>query len=491
MQELQIVLEKDTGKHYYEQIYSFISSAVRQGSLRKGERLPSTRVLADYLGVSRSTVQLAYEQLLAEGYIRGKRGSGYYVSDLEDILRIPEPSEAQGQSLQAPESGRKPEEPAREASASGQIDFSPRMIEMKQFPLATWKKIHKGIFAGENAGLFAAGDAAGEPALRETIARYLQLSRGVRCTPEQVVVGAGTDYLLLLLGQILARRSRVGMESPTYLRAARIFRSFGWEVAGIPMDQQGMRADALEETGCDTAYVMPAHQFPTGVLMPVARRMQLLRWAERDPGRYLIEDDYDSEFRYRGKPIPALQSLDRSGKVVYIGTFSKAIAPAIRVSYMILPPALLKQYRERCFFFSSTVSRIDQAILNTFMAEGYFERYLNRMRTLYRGRHDILIQELKALAPDFSVSGTGAGHHVMLLEQRTLSAETIPEREEDLREKALAEGVLVYPVSAFRLPWAPWPAGQERKAGVVLGYGGLSGEQIRTGIGKLRKAWLS
>ncbi|MBQ3392314.1 MAG: PLP-dependent aminotransferase family protein [Lachnospiraceae bacterium] len=501
MQDLQITLDKGSGRHLYEQIYRFIREAIRDGSLQTGERLPSTRILGRNLGVSRSTAQLAYDQLLAEGYIRSRRGSGYYVSAIDAMLDAGRDDvQAAVQTLpQTPSHGGSAAAPdAREKEV--RIDFSPRLIEMGQFPYATWKRIHKGIFVGTRAELFRSGDAAGDPALRSTIAHYLHLSRGVKCTPDQVIVGAGNDYLMMLLGQILGRQVRIGMESPTYLRAGRIFDALGWDVRSVCMDREGMRADSLEAVMADRpdperfqlAYVMPAHQFPVGTLMPVARRAQILRWAGEESRRYIIEDDYDSEFRYRGKPVPALQSQDGAGKVIYMGTFSKSIAPSIRISYMILPESLLCAYRERCYFYSGTVSRIDQAILHEFMADGYFERYLNRMRTLYRGRHDVLVQALRALEPRFKIRGAGAGLHVLLEltgTGRPYRPDEIEETEEALRLKAEEAGVRVYKLSVFRLPKGGFPAGQADVPGIVLGYGALAEEQIREGVGILREAW--
>ena len=201
------------------------------------------------------------------------------------------------------------------------------------------------------------------------------------------MVGAGNDYLLLLLEKLLGRHAGIAMENPTYKRAYRIFRSFAYHIEVVGVDEGGMKVEELRKKQVKAAYVMPSHQYPTGITMPIGRRMELLKWAAEGEERFLIEDDYDSEFRYKGKPIPSLQGADGNGRVIYIGTFSKAIAPAIRVSYMVLPPLLLKRYRESCSFYSSTVSRIDQRILNEFIRDGYFERYLNKTRKLYREKH--------------------------------------------------------------------------------------------------------
>lgn len=259
------------------------------------------------------------------------------------------------------------------------------------------EKITKSILVDANSEMFALGDAQGDLRLRETIGRYLHSSRGVNCHPEQIIIGAGTDYLFMLLEKILGRHVPIAMEEPTYKRAYQVFQSFAYKIDAIPMDAYGMDVEKLRMTDARVAYVMPSHQYPTGVVMPIGRRMELLKWAMEKEDRYLIEDDYDSEFRYKGKPIPSLQASDRDGRVIYMGTFSKSIAPAIRVGFMVLPLDLLKIYKENCGFYASTVSRIDQRILNEFIKDGYFERYLNKMRKVYRERHDFLLSKLTFL----------------------------------------------------------------------------------------------
>ena len=334
--------------------------------------------------------------------------------------------------------------------------------------------------------------------LSTTICRYLHGSRGVNCEPEQIIIGAGNDYLLLLLEKILGRHIHVAMENPTYVRAYQIFRSCAYPVSLVPMDENGMRVDCLRRTDARVAYVMPSHQYPTGVSMPIGRRMELLKWASEEQDRYLIEDDYDSEFRYKGKPLPSLQASDRDGRVVYIGTFSKAIAPAIRISYMVLPYPLLEHYRSRCSFYSSTVSRIDQKILNEFIQDGYFERYLNKMRKQYREKHDLLLNELKPIEKDFRISGNNAGLHIILTDQKGRA-------EEELARMAADVGVKVYRMQDFRMKDAE--AGDSRKdesgqkcsgtetaanepAMLILGYGALTPEEIKEGTALLKRVWI-
>ena len=478
---IHIQLHPENSKTLYEQIYEYIREEIKAGSLLQNEKLPSARFLADYLQVSRTTVDMAYAQLVSEGYLEARPRKGYFVSTYEElnaINRIP-----QGDRYLPP--GQE-EIPRRGGNESHQkvsqpmfsYDFSPNAIDMRYFPYATWKKITKNILVDANSKMFSLGEPQGDPELRTTICRYLHGSRGVNCEPEQIIIGAGNDYLLLLLEKILGRHIRVAMENPTYTKAYKIFRSCAYPVCFIPMDESGLRVDCLRQTDAQVAYVMPSHQYPTGVSMPIGRRMELLKWAAEAEDRYLIEDDYDSEFRYKGKPLPSLQASDHNGRVVYIGTFSKAIAPAIRISYMVLPYPLLERYRRECGFYSSTVSRIDQTILNEFIQDGYFERYLNKMRKRYREKHDLILNELKAFERAFDISGSNAGLHVLLTDRHGRA-------EEELAEAAAKESVKVYRMQDFRMG-----EHTDDAAMLILGYGALTDEEIREGIARLKKVWL-
>lgn len=533
-QELNIRLNTEDRKPLYRQIYEYIRGEIRSGALEAGERLPSTRALASGLHVARSTAELAYSQLLSEGYIRAKKNSGYFVNEIENLAELhfgeqTEHGEDAGTEHTADavmKSLRKTEESGKiygsgetapnlsrlgkqGAENSGLIDFSLRHTEMSIFPYSTWKKIMREAMVDANSEMFSHSEPSGDLTLRTTIAHYLHFSRGVRCTPEQVIVGAGNDYLLMLLRHILGEGRRVAMENPSYLRAAQIFKSFGYKICPVKMDADGMLPGSVSSSGADLVYAMPAHQFPMGCIMPVGRRAALLGWATEAPDRYIIEDDYDSEFRYRGKPIPALQSLDHAGRVIYIGTFSKAIAPAIRISYMILPPGLLSDYRGKCWFFSSTVSRIDQRILNEFMKNGHFERHLNRMRSLYRARHDELLVQLRPLQDRFRILGAGTGLH-LVLEAGAETAARIAKGMADMTEKgsygtdpdsrgalasparieqeivrsAYENGVAVYAMSDYLLP----DTSVSYRPAILLGFGALDEESIREGVRRLSAA---
>ena len=401
MYDMTIRLRTDSDKCLYQQIYEHIRQEIREGKLLAGERLPSTRSLAEYLQVARSTVDYAYDQLLSEGYIEARPYKGYFVCKLEGIFTLEQ------------ETGRVPEPEAWDPQAEDRdeekrIDFSPYGIDMNGFPFGVWKRITKNILNDSNSELFAQGEAQGDYDLRLTISRYLHSSRGVNCRPEQIIVGAGNDYLLLLLEKILGRHVGIAMENPTYKRAYRIFRSFAYHIVTGDMDDKGMRADRLEQEPVRVAYVMPSHQYPTGAVMTIGRRAELLRWAEKKPDRYLIEDDYDSEFRLTGRPIPTMMGIDVSGRVIYMNTFSKTLTPTIRISYMVLPDKLVEVFHRELGFYSCTVSNFEQYTLAKFISEGYFEKHINRMRNCYRKRREALLQTMKA---------GGLFHHADLIER--------------------------------------------------------------------------
>ncbi len=458
-------LDPRSTKTLYEQIYEYIRDEIRKGTLKCGERLPSTRLLASHLDVSRSTAQLAYEQLLSEGYIEAIPCKGYFVCQMEALYRLDTVPV-------------KPERIVEPEPNTYRYDFTPNGIDLKHFPFAAWRKLNREVLQQDESDLFLLGEASGERELREVISSYLHQARGVHVRPEQVIVGAGNDYLLMLLSRILGMDHKIAMESPTYRHAWDVFQKLGYDCRTVSMDKFGMNVEKLKESGADIAYVMPSHQYPLGIVMPIKRRQELLRWAEKKPGRYLIEDDYDSEFRYIGKPIPSLQGNDRSGCVIYLGTFSKSIAPAIRISYLVLPESLLEAYRRIDNVFSSTVSRLDQRVLQLFMEKGYYERHLNKMRALYKSKHDVLMSEIRKMRGVRQVLGDHSGVHILLQMDSHLT-------EQELIQHARQVGIKVYPLSEYCVNEADYPPT------VILGYATLSEEEIREGVRLLAQAWLA
>lgn len=472
--ELMIPLKNQPGFPYYSQIYTFIKDEISEGNLKPATRLPSTRLLAEHLKVSRSTTQMAYEQLLSEGYIEAVPCKGYYVLSIDGLVKTGQEKKERTLPLLSDVNSLREKEEERKWA----VDFSPRGIDLGTFPFSTWRKISKNTLVNDNREMFVPGDPQGEPAFREAIRGYLHSARGVNCLPEQIIVGAGSEYLLMLLSQILGTDRIIAMENPTYKQAYRVFESLKYRVVPVAMDKSGMDVSLLEESKADIAYVMPSHQYPTGIVMPVRRRQELLAWAYEKEGRFLIEDDYDSEFRYKGKPIPALQGMDEKGRVIYCGTFSKSIAPAIRVSYMVLPKSLLSLYEEKISFYASTVSRIDQNILYQFMQEGHYERHLNRMRAVYKSKHDVLVSGLKSFENQFLIRGEYAGLHLLLTDRKGRG-------ERELIEKAEKLGVRVYGLSGYFIH-------EEHNTyppTIVLGFASLTEEEIRKGLELLGKAW--
>lgn len=466
MFELTISLNDKSEIPLYEQIYSYIKQEIKQGVFPSRTRMPSTRKLSEHLGISRTTVQMAYDQLMSEGYLEAEPCRGYFVSELDTLIDL---------GAQIPEEEKKPEE----EKSLWDVDFSLRGIDLESFPYGIWRKLAKTILIDANKEMFGSGDNQGDYSLRKAICQYLLGARGVICEPEQIIVGAGSEYLLMLLGQILDRTTWIGMESPTYLQAYRVLDRVGKQIVPIPMDENGISIGELEKSGAESVYVMPSHQFPTGVVMPIRRRMELLAWAGAKEERFIIEDDYDSEFRYKGKPIPALQSADRKGKVIYLGTFSKSVAPGIRISYMMLPRTLLKRYKKTCSFYASTVSRIDQAVMAEFLSGGYYERHLNKMRSIYKAKHDILLDALEPIRSSYKISGENAGIHLII------SAKDASRSEADMVKAAKEEGVRIYGMSDYDI------AGNDSSGpgSVLLGYAMLNREQIERGAEKICRAF--
>ncbi len=467
MRELTIDLHPKADTPLYEQIYQYIKQDIQDAKILAGEKLPSSRALSRYLEVSRSTVDLAYEQLLSEGYVESVPCKGYYVCRIEGLYHL-----------------QREENTAHAASKAEEIkwkyDFSPNGIDLDSFPYSVWRKVTRNILLDDRKELFQLGDPFGEWELRETISRYLHQARGVNCRPEQIVLGAGNDYLMMLIAAILGRQ-RLAMESPTYKHAYGIFEKMGFDLCTVPVDASGMQVEALKKSGADVAYVMPSHQYPLGIVMPIKRRLELLKWAAEKPQRYLIEDDYDSEFRYRGKPIPALQGADQEGKVIYIGTFSKSIAPAIRISYLVLPEPLLQSCKPELLRFSSTVSRIDQMILNSFIKEGHYERHLNRMRAIYGHKQEVLVEELKKLSDVCTIYGADAGVHLLLefSDGRT---------EADLIRGTEAARIRVYPLSSYRIDGAEKDE-KGQKATILLGYATMTEVELAEAGRMLAEIW--
>ena len=465
MQNVTLTLEPGAKTPMYEQLYQYFAGGIRTGRLGRGERLPSKRALCAHLGVSRSTVETAYGLLVAEGYVCAKPQSGYYVSD--DLSFDAAPA-----LCGAPEAGvlaAIPETPEE----TPEFDFSTAAVDTSLFPYASWAKLNKEIVYGAPE-LLQRGDRQGDAALRRALCAFLSEYRGVRCAPEQIVVGAGMEYLSGLLLQLFPRDAVFAAEDPGYAAFYHTLRAHGRPVLLLPLDADGLDPHALEASDASIAYTTPSHQFPLGVTMPAGRRSRLLRWAAAAPERYLIEDDYDSEFRYASRPVPAMQGIDSAGRVVYVGTFSRSLAPSIRVAYMVLPPILLERYRALSGYRLSTVSRYEQAVLARFLSEGLYARYLRRIGNLYRRRRAALLAALEAI-DGVEISGSGGGLHFLLTNRRF--------SEPELLSRALEQGIALRGLSAYCIEHPAPPST------LLIGYGGLADDRIAEAARRLALAW--
>lgn len=451
----------------YEQLYRAVRADIMSGTLAGGTRLPSKRQLAANLRVSQITVETAYGQLLAEGYIVSEPRRGYFVQK-----QLAAPAQAQAPKAAAPHPHTAPADDCK-------YDFRTNIVDTGCFPFATWARLSRSVLSEYSDRLLRATDPCGAAELRGQIARYLYDFRGINISPDNILVGAGSEYLMHLVIQLLGRDRVYALENPGYRKLYQIFSDNGAAVRPLPLDKSGLRADALAASDASVVYLTPSHHFPLGTVMPAARRMEILRWASAAPGRYIIEDDYDSEFRYASRPIPALGELDHAGRVVYVNTFAKSLSPSLRIGYLVLPDALMARYHERFSLYSSTVPSFDQHTLAAFMRTGGFERHISRSRKVYQARRDALMAALDRELADLphEVSRSEAGLHLLLHMRNGML-------ERELIERARAAGVRVYGLSAYYTPPVKPP-----KATLVLGYAGLTEQQINEAAALLRQAW--
>ncbi|WP_242268784.1 PLP-dependent aminotransferase family protein [Bacillus cereus group sp. BfR-BA-01352] len=446
----------------YVQLYEYIKKEIKDGTIPAFTKLPAKRKLASYLQVSKNTVEAAYEQLLAEGYIESASRKGYFVCKVEQMIYV-EGSEAEVEEISFREENYK-------------FDFTQTGVDTKTFPFTMYRKLINDVWQPHNNELLFLGHPQGELSLREEIAKYLYESRGVRCSASQIVLGAGTQILVKLLFQLL-KGSNYAVENPGYHRKMVVFEQGEEKVQMLSLDRDGICMADLENSDANVVFVTPSHQFPYGMIMPITRRTQLLQWAKKEEDRYIIEDDYDSEFRYSGKPIPALQGLDTDGKVIYMGTLSKALLPSLRMSYIVLPKNLIKKYQKEYLFYTQSVSRMDQEVIRKFLNEGYWEKHIHKMRVVYRKKRDRLVFEIgKYFSNRVEVIGEDSGLHILLKVHNGM-------REEELIKEAAKYSIKIYPVSTYyKDDTAPENV-------VLLGFAILSEEEIAQAIQLLNTAW--
>lgn len=451
-------------KPKYEQLYQYIKKRIALGDTVEGERLPSKRKLAMHLNISLNTVENAYAQLLAEGFVESSEKRGYYVMPL--VSRTYEKPRRRPTLVPEP----KPSAPGKNV-----LVLRNNAVDTASFPFATWSRLMRDSLSRDHARLVHEAHPQGDRQLRDTIASYLLNYRNMNVSPGQIVIGAGSTYLLGMMTELLPGFT-FALEEPGYFMLARTLQSRNVPFACIPVDGEGMDVQRLEKSGASLCIVTPSNQFPLCLVMSIKRRLQLLEWAHCKPDRYIIEDDYDSDYRYSLKPAPALHSLDDGDRVIYFNTFARTLTPSLRIAYMVLPQRLMESYRFRRYLYSCTVSGFEQRTLWRFLVGGHYERHLNRMRTIYKRRRNALLQGLEALSKQVRISGTEAGLHLLLHSIAGIG-------EEELVAKAAEKKVAVFGLSGF-FHQAP-----KETNTVIAGYGGLSEQELKRAATRLHAAW--
>jgi GntR family transcriptional regulator/MocR family aminotransferase len=478
----------DSAMPFYRQIYEAIRRAILSGKLVSGIRLPASRALAKQLSVSRITVVNAFEQLLAEGYLEGKTGVGTFVASKipEELLQISPPAKT-NESLEtlpgkikfsafAERIAETQSRISRFQNTPDSLPFKNGLTAIREFPFDIWEKIAVRSFRQGRYKISGYGEAAGYRPLREAVAAHFAASRGVRCEIEQIFITNGAQQALDLTGRVLLETGdKIWIEDPCYQEARSIFHSNGGEIVPVSVDAEGFSLAEAERqsSAAKLVYITPSHQYPTGVTMSLARRLSLLEWA-RNNDSWLIEDDYNSEFRYTGRPLASLQNLDNFGRVIYVGTFSKTVFPALRLGCMIVPKNLIEIFtavRGLCDWHSPI---FEQAALADFIAEGHFARHLRRMRTLYEKRQHFLVAEAeKELGGLLKISKAPSGMHLI-----GWLAEDFDEKK--IAGKAAENGLNVTPLSSYCIE-------NKLPPGIILGYTGFNEKQIEEGVKKLKQ----
>ena len=441
--------EQRGGLPLYEYLYRCIRTDILSGHLTAHQRLPSKRSLAEHLQISVITVETAYQQLEAEGYVYTQPKRGFFVCPVE----TPAIPTAQ------------PALPPEAPTPIWKLDLSRNRTDLSLVPASTWARLTRQVLSEDD--FLSPAPHQGLLSLRRAIAEDLRHSRGMAVLPEQIVVGAGAEYLYLLLAQLFGADAVFAVEDPGYPKIRKVYEKHGATCVPVPMDRHGVTPEALAVSGATVAHISPTHHYPTGIVTPIGRRQALLRWAE-ETDSFIIEDDYDSEFRFTGRPIPTLQSIDTGGRVVYMNTFSQTISPSMRVGFMVLPLRLLEEYRKELDFFACTVPVMDQHVLTRFLSGGYFEQHISRMRKEYRNRRDAVLSAFQSssFASRIRITEQGAGLHFLLHLDTT-------QTDDVLRKKAEDNGVRLGFLSDYASRPDPTLAHT-----LVVNYAGLSPERL-------------
>ena len=439
----------------YQHLYKCIKNDILSGVLPVGSKLPSKRSFAKNLGISTITVENAYAQLQSEGYIYSIAKKGFFVNDI--------PSGIAKTGSVKPSMFQINEEKPRYLA-----DFVSNQTSPGNFPFSIWARLLREVISEHNTELMTNSPSGGIIELRTAICRHLRQFRNMEVEPEQIVIGAGTEYLYGLIIQLLGHDKIYAVENPGYRKVAQIFQSNRVPLKYVSLDGDGIKVSSLEDTRADIVHISPAHHYPTGIVTPIGRRYELLGWAAKADIRYIIEDDYDSEFRFTGKPVPMLQSIDVMEKVIYMNTFSKSLASTIRVSYMVLPPHLMESYDAKLGFYSCTVSNFEQYTLARFLQDGYFEKHINRMRTYYKNLRDQLLTAIKAspLASRVTIMEENSGLHFLMRVDTALT-------DEKIMQKAAQKGIRISCLSQYDMDHTP-----AHDHILIMNYSGIQADSL-------------
>lgn len=455
-------------KKMYIYLYECIKNDIIENKLKSGMKLPSKRAFATNLGISVVTVESAYAQLQSEGYIYSLEKKGFYVSEIKNNLQY--------------QNEQKSYIPRRTFTAEAEefkINLANNSLNSKMFPFSIWSKLLRQVIVQKEGELLQKQPCGGVYELRAAIADYLHQFKNMNVEPNQIIIGSGNEYLYGLIIQLFGKEKVYAIENPGYKKIAQVYESNCVVCKKINLDDDGVKVSELEDAKADIVHISPSHHFPTGIVTPISRRYELLSWANKNEGRFIIEDDYDSEFRMNGKPIPPLQVIDVSGKVIYMNTFTKTISPTIRISYMVLPPTLMERFYKKLGFYSSTVSSFEQYTLSLFISLGYFEKHINRMRNYYKEIRNQMLLEIKKseLNKICTVLEEDSGLHFLLHLSTDIS-------DEELMKKGESVGLKI----AFVSQYYSGVISEDLNHTIIVNYSGLKKEEVVEAVALLNKA---
>ena len=464
MFELIPHLDATKGAPLYLQLYEYIKTQILQGHLKPGDYLPSVRALSNHLGISRNTVEGAYAQLKAEGYVESKPRVGLIINELDEEIHP------------LPKTKHEIKSSEKQTTSKPKYDFRYGNIDTEHFPMKLWRKCMNEAMDMEREQILWYGERQGDSELREQIKDYIFKARGIQCSLDQIIIGAGIHQMAGLLCQLFSTNT-IAIENPSYDGIRSVFQNHQFSLLPISLEKDGINIEELEKSPSKIVYVTPSHQLPMGMVLPIGKRQKLLSWAVKNKG-FIIEDDYDSEYRYESKPIPALKAFDTHDRVIYLGTFSKVLTPALRVSYMVLPSTLLKAFQRKFHRYNQPVSTIIQKALALFMKYGYLERHIRKMRTIYAKKQQVLIQTIhECFGEKATIIGEKAGLHLLIQINDVKNVERFVQKAEEA-------GIKIYSAAKYWFDHTKTPPPY-----LLLGFGGLSEKEIQEGIRLLKDIW--